>query len=192
MYEGMRNTMAKVYIFLANGYEEIEGLTVVDLLRRAGVEVVMVSITGDIFITGAHKIITKADVLFEDIDFSDADMLVLPGGMPGTNHLKMHEGLDHLLKDFGQKGKMLAAICAAPSVLGSKGLLQGIKATCYPGHEEALIGAYIKNQSVVEDGNFITSKGAGTAIDFSLSLIKNLVGESEAGKLAQAIQYDHY
>ncbi|MDD3172637.1 MAG: DJ-1/PfpI family protein [Herbinix sp.] len=184
--------MAKVYIFLANGYEEIEGLTVVDLLRRAGIEVVMVSISGDIFVTGSHNIITKADALFENVDFADADMLVLPGGMPGTNNLKAHEGLDLLLKEFFSIGKRLAAICAAPIILGSKGLLMGKNATCYPGHEGALTGAHVTNAAVVEDGNIITSKGMGTAIDFSLSLIKNIVGETEAVKIARAIQYQYY
>jgi protein deglycase len=180
--------MAKVYIFLTDGYEEIEGLTVVDLLRRAGIEIVMVSVTGEIFVTGSHNITTKADTLFESTDFSDAEMLVLPGG-PGTKDLEVHEGLDHLLKEFAQKGKKLAAICAAPRVLGGKGLLNGKKATCYPGHEEALIGAYIKNAAVVEDGNIITSRGMGTAIDFSLALIKKLLNEADAEKISKAIQY---
>jgi 4-methyl-5(b-hydroxyethyl)-thiazole monophosphate biosynthesis len=184
--------MAKVYIFLANGYEEIEGLTVVDLLRRAGIEVVMVSITGDLFVTGSHHITSKTDALFEDLDYNDADMLVLPGGLPGTNHLKEHEGLDRLLREFYAKGKQLAAICAAPSVFGTKGLLKGKKATCYPDHETSLIGAQIINAAVVEDGNMITSKGMGTAIDFSLSLIKNIAGEAEAVRIAKAIQYQHY
>jgi 4-methyl-5(b-hydroxyethyl)-thiazole monophosphate biosynthesis len=181
--------MAKVYIFLANGYEEIEGLTVVDMLRRAGIEMVMVSVTGDIFVTGSHNITTKADLLFEGADFSDADMLVLPGGMPGTNNLEAHEGLDRLLKDFAGKGKKLSAICAAPTVLGSKGLLKGKKATCYPGHEEKLTGAHIKNAAVVEDGTIITSKGMGTSIDFSLAIIKSLIGEAKAKGIAKAIQY---
>lgn len=185
-------TMAKVYIFLAEGYEEIEGLTVVDLLRRAQIEIVMVSVTGNIYVTGSHKIETKADILFEKADFSDADMLVLPGGMPGTNNLKNHEGLDRLLKEAEKQGKKLAAICAAPIVLGSKGLLQGKKATCYPGHEDELTGAHIKNLEVVQDGNFITSKGMGTAIDFSLTLIEIIVGKTEATRLAKAIQYSHY
>lgn len=181
--------MAKVYIFLASGYEEIEGLTVVDLLRRANIEIMMVSITGDIYVTGSHHITSKADALFENVDFADADMLVLPGGIPGTNNLKAHEGLDHLLKQFSEKGKKLSAICAAPSILGTKGLLKGKKATCYPGYEDSLTGAHVKNAAVVEDGNIITSKGMGTAIDFSLSIIKNLAGEEEAVKIAKAIQY---
>ncbi len=184
--------MAKVYIFLADGYEEIEGLTVVDLLRRANIEIIMVSLTGDIYVTGSHAITTKADMLFDDVNFTDADMLVLPGGLPGTNHLKAHEGLDLLLREFHAKGKKLAAICAAPSVLGTKGLLKGKNATCYPGHEDSLFGANIINNGVVEDGNIVTSKGLGTAIDFSLSLIKIIAGEAEAVKIARAIQYPNY
>jgi DJ-1 family protein len=184
--------MAKVYIFLAEGYEEVEGLTVVDLLRRAGMETVMVSITGEIYVSGAHNITSKADALFEDCDFTDAGMFVLPGGLPGTNNLKAHPGLDRLLKEANQKGKIIAAICAAPSVLGVKGLLVGKKAICYPGHEDALVGAEIIQADVVEDGNIITSKGMGTAIDFALALINRLVGEEAAGKMAKAIQYRHY
>lgn len=184
--------MAKVYIFLANGFEEIEGLTVVDLLRRANINITMVSITGEQFITGSHQIIIKADALFENVDFNDADMLVLPGGMPGTKYLSGHEGLDQLLKQFHTKGKKISAICAAPSVLGSKGLLKGKYATCYPGFEDALLGAHIKNDAVVTDGNFTTSKGLGTAIDFSLALIKNLKSGAEAANIAKSIQYQHY
>ncbi len=184
--------MAKVYIFMANGFEEIEGLTVVDLLRRANIEIVMVSITEDLYVTGSHQIMVKTDVLFESVDFSDGDMLVLPGGMPGTKYLAEHVGLDELLKKFQGKGKKLAAVCAAPSVLGSKGLLKGKNATCYPGFEDALLGAHVKNDVVVMDGNIITSRGMGTAIDFSLAIIKSISGEAEAEKIANAIQYPHY
>lgn len=181
--------MAKAYIFLANGYEEVEGLTVVDLLRRADIETIMVSITGEMFVTSSHHIITKADELFENVDFSDADILILPGGMPGTNYLKAHPGLDHLLKQFHAEGRMLAAICAAPSVLGTKGLLKGKKATCYPGVEDLLAGAHYVDAPVVQDGNIITSKGLGTAIEFALTIIKNFEGEKEAVKIAKAVQY---
>ncbi len=184
--------MAKVYIFLAEGYEEIEGLTVVDLLRRADIDITMVSITGNILVSGGHQIVSVADILFEDVDFSDADMLVLPGGMPGTKNLSDHKGLDLLLKEFYAKGKQLAAICAAPRVLGTKGLLKGKQATCYPGNEDALLGAQVVSAAVVTDGNITTSKGMGTAIDFSLSLIKSLKGEDEAEKIAKAIQYQYY
>lgn len=184
--------MAKVYIFLANGFEEIEGLTVVDLLRRANIDITMVSITGSEFVTSSHQITVKADALFEQINFQDADMLVLPGGMPGTKNLSEHEGLDQLLKSFHAKGKKLSAICAAPSVLGSKGLLQGKNVTCFPGFEDSLIGAQVKNTAVVADGNIITSKGMGTSIDFALAIVKSLDSEVVAAKIANAIQYQHY
>lgn len=184
--------MAKVYIFLAEGFEEIEGLTVVDLLRRAKIDIQMVSITGDIKVTGSHQITTIADVLFEDADFRDAELLVLPGGMPGTNHLMEHKGLDKLLKEFYRNGKSLAAICAAPSVLGTKNLLTGKNATCYPGFEEKLYGANVKQSPVVSDGNITTSRGLGTAIDFSLAIIKNMKGEEVVRNIAEAIQYQFY
>jgi len=181
--------MAKVYIFLADGFEEIEGLTVVDLLRRAKIEILMVSVTGNLEVIGSHHIKVKADCLFEHTDFSDGDMLVLPGGMPGTKNLAEHEGLDQLLKSFHADNKGLSAICAAPSVLGSKGLLKGRKAICYPGYEDTLLGAEIENKTVVTDGKFITSKGMGTSIDFSLAIIESLSGADEAKKIAKAIQY---
>ena len=184
--------MTRVFIFLANGVEEIEALTVVDLLRRVNIEIATVSITGNQFVTGSHQITVKADILFEHVDFKDAEMLVLPGGMPGTKHLAAHDGLAQLLTSFHAKGKRISAICAAPSVLGEKGLLKGKNATCFPGFETALIGAYVKNAAVVTDGNIITSKGMGTAIDFSLALIKSILGEEEAARIAGAIQYQHY
>lgn len=184
--------MAKAYIFLAEGFEEIEGLTVVDLLRRANIDITMVSITGNELVTGSHQISTITDILFEDTDYEDADILILPGGMPGTKNLMNHEGLDMLLREFHKKGKPLAAICAAPKVLGTKGLLEGKGATCYPGHEESLLGAKYLNMDVVTDGNIVTSRGMGTSIDFSLALIKQLKDENEARKIADTIQYQHY
>lgn len=184
--------MAQAYIFLADGFEEIEGLTVVDLFRRVDINISMVSINKSKKVTGAHQIEVMADMIFEEVDYNNGDVLILPGGMPGTNHLMEHEGLDKLLKDFNAKGKLLAAICAAPSVLGQKNILSGKKATCYPGFEDKLIDAQVVNEGVVEDGNVITSKGMGTAIDFSLALIKRLKGEEIAKKLAESIQYNHY
>jgi 4-methyl-5(b-hydroxyethyl)-thiazole monophosphate biosynthesis len=184
--------MEKVYIFLADGFEEIEGLTVVDLLRRVNIEITMVSITGNLKVTGSHNISVQAEALFEELDYHDAEMLVLPGGLPGTTNLEAHQGLDQLLKDFASRGKMLSAICAAPRVLGSKGLLRGKNAVCYPGHEAALLGTNVIDSVVVEDDNIITSKGMGTAIDFSLAIIKKLKGAEEAVKMARAIQYKHY
>jgi 4-methyl-5(b-hydroxyethyl)-thiazole monophosphate biosynthesis len=184
--------VAKVYIFLADGFEEIEALTVVDSLRRASIDIVMISITGNLLVTGAHRITTVAEALFNDMDFSDADMLVLPGGMPGTINLEKHFGLDTLLKDFAAKNKKIAAICAAPRVLGTKGLLEGKKATCYPGNEEALLGAEVLREDVVVDGNIITSRGMGTAMDFSLAIIRKLKGAEKAKEVSDQIQYRHY
>ena len=184
--------MAKVCIFLADGFEEIEALTVVDLLRRATIDISMVSITGRIEVKGAHRINVMADILFEEANFDDTELLVLPGGMPGTAHLMDHEGLDSLLKDFSMTKKNIAAICAAPSVLGSKGILAGKRATSYPGFEGKLTDSIVVNQDVVEDGNVTTSKGLGTAIDFSLSLIRRLIDKETAKRIADGIIYKHY
>lgn len=184
--------MSKVCVFLASGFEEIEALTVVDLLRRVKIEVRTISITGEQYVAGAHQIIVKADEVFDQADFNTVDMLVLPGGMPGTKNLDAHAGLEQLLIKFQSEGKKIAAICAAPSVLGAKGILEGKAATCYPGFEGVLKGAIIKSEDVVVDGNLITSKGMGTAIDFSLELISLLVDEETASKTAAAIQYRHY
>ena len=131
--------MSKVNVYLADGFEEVEGLTVVDLLRRAGIETDMVSIMGRKEITGARKIPVLADKLFEEQD--DPDVIVLPGGMPGTLHLKAHEGLADLIRKADKEGKLLAAICAAPTIYGEMGLLEGKNATCYPGMEDKLLGA---------------------------------------------------
>ncbi|NLP34701.1 MAG: DJ-1/PfpI family protein [Clostridiales bacterium] len=184
--------MTKVYIFLADGFEEVEALTVVDLLRRADMDIAMVSLNGTRMVTGSHNITVQADMVFEDNEFKDADLLVLPGGMPGTTTIMNHEGLDKLLKEYHAKGKHLAAICAAPTVLGQKGMLKGKNATCFTGMEEQLLGANVMDVSVVVDGMITTSKGLGTAIDFSLSLIKSFKGEEEAKKMASEIQYKHY
>ena len=149
--------MSKVNVYLADGFEEVEGLTVVDLLRRAGIETDMVSIMGRKEITGARKIPVLADKLFEEQD--DPDVIVLPGGMPGTLHLKAHEGLADLIRKAAKEGKLLAAICAAPTIYGEMGLLEGKNATCYPGMEDKLLGANWQEQPVVVDGNFVTSRG---------------------------------
>ena len=140
--------MSKVYVFLADGFEEIEGLTVVDLLRRAGEEVETVSIMGRKMIEGSHKIKVEADALFEETDFTEGKMLVLPGGMPGTRHLGAYKPLTDMLCDWDTKGKQLAAICAAPSVFGDLGILNGTEAVCYPGFEERLTGATIGEGTV--------------------------------------------
>ncbi len=180
--------MASVYVFLADGFEEIEALTVVDLLRRAKVNVTTVSITENILVHGAHGIDVMADILFRD-NLSESDMLVLPGGGPGTRSLLAHEGLKDLLKDYEKKGRYLAAICAAPSVLGMHGILKGKRAICYPGFEDKLLDAIVINNKVIVDGKIITSKGPGTSIEFSLELIKILCGEEIANQILDGILY---
>ena len=179
----------RVCVFFADGLEEIEGLTVVDLLRRADIPISIVSVTGNKMITGAHDIKIEADMLFEDVDFSDVGMLVLPGGMPGTNHLKAHEGLRCLLQEFNTEGKYIAAICAAPSVLGQLNILAGKRATCYPGFENQLSGALFSEDNCVTDGKIITSRGMGTAIDFAAEIISIIKGRAVADALKKAIIY---
>lgn len=181
--------MCKVSLFLADGFEEIEGLTVVDLLRRAQIEVETISIMGKNQITGAHNIKVEADRLFEEADFSDSNMLVLPGGMPGTLYLKEFEPLRQLLLEFHQNEKAVAAICAAPTVFGDLGILKGKSAVCYPGMEDGLVGAEVKYDNVVTDGNITTSRGLGTAIDFSLRLIEILLDKDTADKIGHAVVY---
>ena len=168
---------------------EIEGLTVVDLLRRAGVETEMVSVMEGKQIKGSHGIKVTADSMFEDVDFSDADVLVLPGGMPGTLNLGNHTGLCELLKRHYEAGKMVAAICAAPSVFGELGFLKGRIATCYPGFESKLEGAIVCATKVAVDENVITSRGLGTAIEFALKLIEVLVGLEKSMEIREGIIY---
>ena len=184
--------MSKVYVFLAEGFEEIEGLTVVDLLRRAKIETEMVSIMEGKQIKGSHGIKVTADSMFEDVDFSDADLLVLPGGMPGTLNLGNHEGLCELLKKHYGENKMIAAICAAPSVFGQLGFLNGRIATCYPGFESKLEGAIVCATKVAVDENVVTAKGMGAAIDFSLKLIELLVSKETADEISQGIIYTQF
>lgn len=181
--------MAKVYAYLAEGLEEVECLAVVDVLRRSGVDVTMVSITGAKEITGSHGIKFMADALFEEANSDAADVLFLPGGMPGTNHLKAHEGLKAAIEKANKQGRRVAAICAAPSVLGSMGLLKGRTATCYPGFEDQLTGVSYTSQGVVTDGNITTSRGLGYALDLGLELIRLLQGPQQARKIAASIQY---
>lgn len=181
--------MSKVYVFLADGFEDIEGLTVVDLMRRAGIEAVTVSIKDSREVATSHGVHLLTDAVFKETDFSDADMLVLPGGMRGTLHLGEYRLLTDLLTRFYEKGKRVAAICAAPSVLGKLGILKGRRATCYPGFEEQLTGAEVCKDPVVVDGNVTTSRGMGTAIDFGLCLIAQLLGEEKAQEIADSILY---
>ena len=177
----------KVFVFMADGLEEIEGLTVVDILRRAGIATEMVSVSGSLEVTGSHGIRIGTDRLFGEELLEEGTLFVLPGGMPGTKHLGEHEGLGNLLKEAKRCGKRIAAICAAPTVLGALGLLEGEEAVCYPGNEEKLIGARIGQTPVVVSGQVTTSRGMGTAIPFALELVAQLKGREESDRLAAAI-----
>lgn len=181
--------MSKIGLFLANGFEEIEALTVVDICRRAGIAADMVSVQEDRSVEGSHGIKVEADMLFEDVDFGGLDMLVLPGGMPGTRNLEAHAGLMEQLDAFYEAGKYVAAICAAPTVMGHRGMLKGRKACCYPGMENELEGAEVTFDSVAVSGHVITSRGMGCAIDFSLAITECLCGQEKADSLARAIVY---
>ena len=178
--------MRSVYVFCADGFEEVEGLTAVDLLRRAGVSVTMVSIMGRTKITGARNISVNTDILIEDIK-EEADMLVLPGGMPGTLNLKEHEGLRNLIGEFDKKKKYLAAICAAPSILSELGILKGRKACAYPSFEEGLDCAQVVHEAAVTDGHVTTGRGMGAAIPFALKLTELLCGTEKANEIAESI-----
>ena len=180
--------MRSVYVFCADGFEEVEGLTAVDLLRRAGVSVTMVSIMGRTKITGARNISVNTDILIEDIK-EEADMLVLPGGMPGTTHLMEDDTVNRVIKEFATSGKLVAAICAAPSVFGGLGFLKDRKATSYPGCLDGIpVGEYIE-EPVAVDGNVVTSRGVGTAIAFALKLIEVLISKEKADEIAASIVY---
>ena len=181
--------MARVYAFVADGMEEMECLAVCDCLRRAKVDVKLVSIMGRKMVTGSHGFKIEADCLFEEIG-DDADVLFLPGGLVGTNNLKAHRGLAEMLKAHAAAGKRLAAICAAPSVLGELGLVEGHRATCYPGFENQMKGADCRGDGVVTDRLISTGRGMGWAIDLGLELIRVLVSEDEAERIRKAIQYE--
>jgi len=183
--------MKKLGIFMADGCEEIEGLAVVDLVRRTGaIDITMISIGDTKQVEGAHKITFMADVLATEVNFDELDGVILPGGMPGTLNLGANETVNTVIKKFAAEGKMVAAICAAPSVLGAAGILEGRHATCYPGFEEKLTGATALEDAVVIDGHIITSRGMGTAIDFGLAIIWYLLDDETAEKVKNGIMYD--
>lgn len=182
--------MSKIFAFLAEGAEEVECLAVVDVLRRAGAEVTLVSVTGSREVTGSHQITIRTDALFEEVNTGEADVLFLPGGMPGTLNLKAHQGLRDALCQANRQGRRIAAICAAPSVLGDLGLLKGRTATCYPGFEGELSGASYTQQGVVTDGNITTARGLGYALDLGIELIRLLQGIEQARGIKRSVQYE--
>lgn len=181
--------MSKVCVFFADGYEEIEALTVVDLLRRAGIETDMVSVTDNKTVTGSHQVSVVMDKLLEEVRFDETDMIVLPGGMPGTKNLEACTLLMEQVEDFYKKGKYVAAICAAPSILGHKGILKGRNACSFPEFESHLEGAVVSKNSVEISDKVITSRGMGCAIDFGLAIVAEFKGQEKADELAKKIIY---
>ncbi|ADU22449.1 MULTISPECIES: DJ-1 family glyoxalase III [Ruminococcus] len=177
-----------VYVFLAHGFEEIEALAPIDILRRAGVELVTVGVE-DEYITAAHKVTFAADITVDKVVLDEnVDMIVLPGGMPGTINLENNDYVQAAIDYCVKNDKYIASICAAPSILGHKGLLKGKKAICFPGFEKDLEGAVISEKSVEVDGKFITAKGAGVAVDFALTLVSELVSAAKAENIRKGIQ----
>ena len=179
--------MKKIAVHLAAGFEEIEAITIIDVLRRAGFEVVVVSISNELLVSGSHKISVVADKLFVDLNYNMIDMIVLPGGMPGSMNLDQHEGLKQQIKKFNGSNKPIGAICAAPLVFGHLGLLKGKRAVCYPGFEDELIGAKLSDQPVMVEGNIITGRGVGAALTFSLKIVEMLDSRDKAEKLADGM-----
>ena len=175
-----------IAVLLADGFEEIEALTPVDMLRRAGLEVLTVGITSKIAV-GAHGISVICDKLPEEIDLDMISTVILPGGMPGSLNLDASAFTDEILKSVNARGGRIAAICAAPLVLGRRGLLEGKRATCYPGFEGELAGATVTDESVITDGNITTARGMGVALEFSKELISLLVTKEKAEELSSAI-----
>ena len=179
--------MKTAIVFLADGLEMCEGLLVVDILRRAGVNVITASIMGKSVVTSSHNVQIKADVLAEDVDFAAADMVVLPGGKVGTAHLKENELVRAACRSMAEAGKWVAAVCAAPSVLADLGLLEGKHATCHPVFEGQMRGAVLTGESVTVDGNFVTGQGLGASLLFALQLAELLTDEATADKIAESI-----
>ena len=179
--------MKYIYIQLAEGFEETEAVTIIDVLRRAGLNVISVSVTGNRMVKGSHNIEIKADILFEEVDFASGEMIILPGGMPGSKNLNEHEGLKQQIIDYHKNGKYLAAICAAPIVFGSLGILKGKRVVCYPGYETHLLGAEVQSFPYIVDNNIITGRGVGAALQFSLEIVRILQGEERAIQLRKAM-----
>lgn len=178
-----------VYIFLAQGFEAIEMTTPLDMLRRAGLEVNTISISDEFLVKSSQGIPIEADDIFDNTDFSDAQMLILPGGQPGSDNLYAHKGLKALLKEFMEKDGPVAAICAAPAVLGRHGLLEGRKATCYPGCEAGLKGAQYTAAFVEQDGNLITACGPAAAVEFAGAIIRLLCGSRVLEEVREKMQF---
>lgn len=182
--------MSKIYLFLADGFEPVEALAPVDVMRRAGINVVTVSIMGRTTVEAAHGIKVMADALFEETDFSDADGLVLPGGSLGTENLSACEPLRALVASANAEGKIIAAICAAPMVFGRMGILAGRRATCYPGCESELIGSKYTAAAVEQDENIITACGPAASFEFGFTIVENICGDKAAAVIREQMRFN--
>ena len=184
--------MKKVYVFLADGFEDVEALIPVDVWRRGGLEVVTVSTTEFPLVQTAHGVNIEADIMFEQGDFWDADLLFLPGGMPGASNLFAHKGVCKAIVDQFAAGKKVAAICASPAVvLAPLGILEGKRATCYPGFEKDLEGATYTGQLVTVDGNVTTGEGPAAAFPFAYDLLGQLTSPQKANQIAEGMRFKH-
>lgn len=181
----------RIGVFFGEGFEEVEALTTVDFLRRAGYDVETVSVSSSCRVTGSHGVEIKTDYAISDISVSAMDMIVLPGG-PGHKNLEKCSHLMKRVKKFNEEGKFLAAICAAPSILGRAGVLEGKKATCFPGYETELKGAEYTGAEAEWDKNVITGRSAGCSVAFALKIVEAVSGKEAAQKLSDSIYYDYY
>lgn len=180
--------MKSSYLFLADGFEEIEAISVVDILRRAGMQIETVSVTESLQVTGSHNVMVTADLLFADTDFSDALWLILPGGMPGATNLSKHSQLTRLLTYHNNANGKIAAICASPAVvLAPLGILDGKNAICYPGFEKMMTNVKLDYKPVVTDGTLITANGPAAAMQFALSIVANTLGDDKAREIAEGL-----
>ena len=177
----------KTAVIFAEGFEEVEAIAVVDVIRRAKIECTIISVSEQKIVSSARNIKVVTDKLLSEVNIDEYGMLILPGGMPGTKNLAENKELESIILKFKKENKMLAAICAAPTVYGNLGLLKGEKAVCYPGCEANLIGAEVLMDKVVVSNQFITSRGAGTALEFGLKIVEYIKGKDEADTIAKAI-----
>lgn len=175
------------YLFLANGFEITEAMAPLDVMRRAGLDVKTVGVTGAA-VQSSNGVCVQSDVAIDDVSFDDVDGAILPGGMPGTLNLKKNEKVIECVKRCYESGKLVASICAAPSIFGEMGLLVDRRATCFPGFEKALDGAIHTGAHVETDGNVITSKGAGCAIEFGHAIVSYALGKTNADKVLSDMQ----
>lgn len=184
--------MSRLAVFFAEGYEEIEALTVVDICRRCGLETDMVSVTEEVCVKSSHGVTVRMDKTFSQADFDGYDMLILPGGKQGTENLEAHAELMAQIDAFYRDGKYIGAICAAPSIFGHRGILKGRKACSYPSFESHLEGADVTEGPVEISDNVVTSRGMGTSIDFALAIAGIFCGKERSAEMAETVCYRHY